>query len=67
MGQVGAPLEALEDKKVKVDQKDPEGVNALMHAASGGYIQVVQFLVEKGARSYGSKQSEVDQRLTQGG
>jgi len=49
-GQVEGCSKALEDKKVKVDQKDPEGVNALMHAASGGYIQVVQFLVEKGAR-----------------
>lgn len=49
-GQVEGCSKALEDKKVKVDQKDPEGVNALMHAASGGYIQVVTFLVEKGAR-----------------
>ncbi|CAK9050811.1 unnamed protein product [Durusdinium trenchii] len=49
-GQVEGCSKALEDKKVKVDQKDPEGVNALMHAASGGYIQVVQFLVDKGAR-----------------
>ncbi|CAE8641520.1 unnamed protein product, partial [Polarella glacialis] len=49
-GQVEGCSKALEEPKVKVDQKDPDGVNALMHAASGGYIQVVRFLVEKGAR-----------------
>lgn len=41
---------ALEEPKTKVDQKDPEGLSALMYAASNGYMNVVKFLVEKGAR-----------------
>jgi len=49
-GQVDHCVKALEEPKVKVDQKDQDGVNALMHAASGGYLAVVRFLVEKGAR-----------------
>ncbi|CAK0878739.1 unnamed protein product [Prorocentrum cordatum] len=49
-GQVENCARALEEPKVKVDQKDPEGVSALMHAAQGGYVHVVKFLVEKGAR-----------------
>jgi len=43
-------LKALEEPKTKVDQKDTEGVSALMHAAMGGHIQVVRFLVDKGSR-----------------
>lgn len=49
-GQVEGCQKALEDPKTKVDQKDPEGVSALMHAAMNGYLPVAQFLVEKGAR-----------------
>ncbi|CAK0800614.1 unnamed protein product [Prorocentrum cordatum] len=49
-GSVSLCAKALEEPKVKVDQKDPEGISALMHAAQGGNLQVVSFLVEKGAR-----------------
>lgn len=41
---------ALLEPKVKLDQKDTEGMTALMHAAIQGCIPMVQFLVEKGAR-----------------
>lgn len=49
-GQIENCARALEEPKVKVDQKDPEGVSALMHATMGGFVQVVRFLVDKGAR-----------------
>lgn len=41
---------ALNEPKIKVDQKDPDGVSALMHAAMGGHMDAVVFLVDRGAR-----------------
>jgi len=41
---------ALMEPKIKVDQKDPDGVSALMYASMGGHMDVVRFLVERGAR-----------------
>eukprot|EP00427_Karlodinium_veneficum_P022469 CAMPEP_0169106144 /NCGR_PEP_ID=MMETSP1015-20121227/24180_1 /TAXON_ID=342587 /ORGANISM="Karlodinium micrum, Strain CCMP2283" /LENGTH=410 /DNA_ID=CAMNT_0009167565 /DNA_START=55 /DNA_END=1288 /DNA_ORIENTATION=+ len=50
-GQYDNCVRALEEeRKVKVDQKDSDGVSALMHAAMGGFLNVVRFLVERGAR-----------------
>jgi len=41
---------ALNEPKIKVDQKDPDGVTAMMHAAIGGHMDTVVFLVDRGAR-----------------
>merc|ERR1719329_1726937 len=49
-GQVDSCARALEEPKVKVDQKDSDGVSALMHANIGGFVLVARFLVERGAR-----------------
>ncbi|KAF4654711.1 hypothetical protein FOZ61_008086 [Perkinsus olseni] len=40
----------LEDPKHKIDQKDPAGVTALMHAAKNGHLNVCKVLAEGGAR-----------------
>ncbi|CAE8682447.1 unnamed protein product [Polarella glacialis] len=49
-GEVESCRRALAEPKIKVDQKDPDGISALMHAALDGHLPVVKFLVEKGSR-----------------
>jgi len=49
-GDIQSCLQALSEPKVKVDDKDVDGTSALMHAAIGGYLDVVKFFVQKGAR-----------------
>mmetsp|Transcript_20910 Transcript_20910/g.53155 ORF Transcript_20910/g.53155 Transcript_20910/m.53155 type:complete len:221 (-) Transcript_20910:863-1525(-) len=38
------------DSKVKVDQKDTQGISALMHAAMRGHLDCVQLLINRGGR-----------------
>ena len=49
-GQVAACLRALDEPKIKVDQRDSDGATSLMHASARGYLEVVRTLVDKGAR-----------------
>jgi len=43
-------IKALEEPKVKVDQKDSQGLTALMVAAEKGSIEIAKYLVQHGAR-----------------
>merc|ERR1719235_2070885 len=49
-GNVDALIKALEEPKIKVDQKDPTGLSALMVAAEKGNMEIAKYLVERGAR-----------------
>jgi ankyrin repeat protein len=49
-GNVDALIKALEEPKIKVDQKDPQGLSALMVAAEKGNMEIAKYLVERGAR-----------------
>ena len=49
-GSVESCARSLDEPKVKVDQRDPEGQTALMHAAMCGYTEVVTYLLSRGAR-----------------
>ena len=49
-GQLHACERALEEPKIKVDQRDSDGATSLMHSASRGYLDIVKLLVDKGAR-----------------
>ncbi|EER16169.1 ankyrin repeat domain containing protein [Perkinsus marinus ATCC 50983] len=49
-GDVDRLKELLKDPKHKVDQKDPAGMTALMHAAKNSYLDVCKALSEGGAR-----------------
>ena len=41
-GNVERVTKVLQEEKVKVDQKDSDGVSALMHASTAGHIDVVR-------------------------
>ena len=49
-GQLHACERALDEPKIKVDQRDSDGATSLMHSASRGYLEIVKLLVERGAR-----------------
>lgn len=49
-GQLEGVERSLLEPKVKVDQRDSDGITALMHASSAGFIEIVRFLVLKGGR-----------------
>lgn len=49
-GRVDNCERALQEPKIKIDLKDHDGVSPLMHATVGGHIDVVKFLIDKGAR-----------------
>merc|ERR1719487_2350660 len=49
-GNVDALIKALDEPKIKVDQKDPQGFSALMVAAEKGNMEIAKYLVERGAR-----------------
>ena len=50
----------VQEPKVKVDQKDPEGICALMYAAEIGHLHVAQLqgpFVDCGCYSYAARQA----------
>jgi len=49
-GNMDALLKALDEPKIKVDQKNPQGFSALMVAADKGNMEISKALVERGAR-----------------
>lgn len=49
-GNLDQLMKALDEPKIKVDQKDPSGMSALMVAADKGHAEIAKWLVEKGAR-----------------
>ena len=49
-GNMDALLKALDEPKIKVDQKNPQGFSALMVAADKGNLEIATTLVNRGAR-----------------